>query len=102
MASCVPGDSGRTVEFIADGRHRAPRRSNKPFPQNSGPLPNGPTRNFMQEFTCLPVTLIIRVVSMHNGGAMDMSELRDLVLNAHGVTRWKSGRTIEGNMSITG
>jgi hypothetical protein len=33
---------------------------------------------------------------------MDMSELRDLVLNAHGVTRWKSARTIEGNMSITG
>ena len=31
-----------------------------------------------------------------------MSELRDLVLNAHGVTRWKSARTIEGNMSITG
>ena len=31
-----------------------------------------------------------------------MSELRDLVLDAHGVTRWKSARTIEGNMSITG
>ena len=31
-----------------------------------------------------------------------MSELRDLVLDAHGVTRWKSARTIEGYMSITG
>jgi len=33
---------------------------------------------------------------------MDMSELRDLVLDAHGVARWKSARTIEGDMSITG
>ncbi|QHO74081.1 hypothetical protein ACH79_17025 [Bradyrhizobium sp. CCBAU 051011] len=31
-----------------------------------------------------------------------MSELRDLVLNAHGVARWKSASTIEGYMSITG
>ena len=31
-----------------------------------------------------------------------MSELQDLVLDAHGVTRWKSARTIEGYMSITG
>ncbi|AWL96825.1 hypothetical protein [Bradyrhizobium ottawaense] len=31
-----------------------------------------------------------------------MSVLRDLVLDAHGVTRWKSTRTIEGYASITG
>ena len=31
-----------------------------------------------------------------------MSELHDLVLDAHGVTRWKTARTIEGDMSITG
>ena len=31
-----------------------------------------------------------------------MSELQDLVLDAHGVTRWKSARTIEGYLSITG
>ena len=31
-----------------------------------------------------------------------MSELQDLVLDAHRVTRWKSARTIEGYMSITG
>jgi hypothetical protein len=28
--------------------------------------------------------------------------LRDFVLDAHGVARWKSARTIEGDMSITG
>jgi hypothetical protein len=31
-----------------------------------------------------------------------MNELRDLVLDAHGVARWKTARTIEGEMSITG
>jgi hypothetical protein len=31
-----------------------------------------------------------------------MGELQDLVLDAHGVTRWKSARTIEGYLSITG
>ena len=31
-----------------------------------------------------------------------MSELRDFVLDAHGVARWKTARMIEGDMSITG
>lgn len=31
-----------------------------------------------------------------------MNELRDVVLDAHGVARWKPIRTIEGEMSITG
>jgi hypothetical protein len=32
-----------------------------------------------------------------------MSELRDLVLNAHGgIARWRKLKTIEGGMSITG
>lgn len=31
-----------------------------------------------------------------------MNELRDLVLDAHGVARWKTARAIEGDMSITG
>jgi hypothetical protein len=31
-----------------------------------------------------------------------MSDLRDLVLDAHGIARWKTARTIEGDMSITG
>ena len=30
-----------------------------------------------------------------------MSELQDLVLDAHGVTRWKSARTIEGYMGTS-
>ena len=34
-------------------------------------------------------------------GTTDMSELRDLVLDAHGIARWKTTRTIEGDMSIT-
>ena len=31
-----------------------------------------------------------------------MNELLDLVLEAHGLDRWKTVRTIEGDMSITG
>src|SRR5437899_400089 len=31
-----------------------------------------------------------------------MKKLRDLVLDAHGIDRWKAVRTIEGDMSITG
>ena len=31
-----------------------------------------------------------------------MSDLRDLVLDAHGIERWKKVKTIEGDMSITG
>ncbi|HEY0799368.1 MAG TPA: hypothetical protein VGD54_00885, partial [Steroidobacteraceae bacterium] len=31
-----------------------------------------------------------------------MSDLRDQVLDAHGIARWKTARTIEGDMSITG
>ena len=31
-----------------------------------------------------------------------MSELRDFVLDVHGVARWKTARAIEGDMSITG
>ena len=46
-----------------------------------------------KKITCLPVTLI---------GTTDMSELRDLVLDARGIARWKTTRTIEGDMSITG
>jgi len=31
-----------------------------------------------------------------------MKKLGDLVLDAHGIDRWKTVRTIEGDMSITG
>jgi hypothetical protein len=31
-----------------------------------------------------------------------MSELRNLVLDAHGIGRWRNVKTIEGDMSITG
>jgi hypothetical protein len=34
---------------------------------------------------------------------MSMSELRDLVIDAHGgIARWNKVKTIEGDMSITG
>ena len=34
---------------------------------------------------------------------MSMSELRDLVIDAHGgIERWNKVKTIEGDMSITG
>src|SRR6202171_815743 len=41
--------------------------------------------------------------AISNNGTICMSELRDLVIDAHGgIARWSKVKTIEGDMSITG
>src|SRR5713226_3121879 len=85
-------------------------------------LPAPPKLPDRTKNACLPLTLIIRVIKPSSTGdcrnglaedhetnepsrveATDMSELRDLVLDAHGgIARWRKLKTIEGDMSITG